>query len=217
MRPVKNALVAAWLGLALAACADSTGPLPTGALPTGEANLAYATKTRTRTASPVDTTTTTPALTPLRFAAWAPPLETYDTEFTITQGRASSDTLWFRKDAFGIRMPYMVITTPRDAQFVDAAGNPLPKGSSVKLTVHADSQFIQLNFGPHGSTFSKNPATVQVSWFCTDLLGKAPGNLKLWYQPDVNTTWNPLTTQLDLQFYWLVSTLDHFSNYAVAY
>jgi hypothetical protein len=42
-------------------------------------------------------------------------------------------------------------------------------------------------------------------------------SLQLWYQPDVNTTWSPLTTQVDLQFYWLVSTLDHFSNYAVAY
>jgi len=42
-------------------------------------------------------------------------------------------------------------------------------------------------------------------------------SLQLWYQPEVNTTWNPLTTQVDFQFYWLVSTLDHFSNYAVAY
>ena len=33
----------------------------------------------------------------------------------------------------------------------------------------------------------------------------------------MNTTWNPLATLVDLKFYWLVSTLDHFSNYAVAY
>ena len=111
----------------------------------------------------------------------------------------------------------MVINTPKDAQFVDASGIPLPKGSSVKLTVQADSQYVQLNFGPHGSTFSKNPATVQVSWFYIDLSGLSASALQLWYQPDVNTTWNPLTTQVDFQFYWLVSTLDHFSNYAVAY
>lgn len=225
MRPVKNTLAAACLGLALAACADSTGPVSSGdridPVPTG---VMSASRSSNRTTSPTNgstttttTTTTTPALTPLRFAAWAPPLETYDTAFTLAQGKASSDTLYFRKNQFGIRMPYMVISTPSSAQFVDASGNPLPKGSSVKLTVHADSQFIQLNFGPHGSTFSKNPATVQVSWFYIDLSGLSGSNLQLWYQPEVNTTWNPLVTQVDLQFYWLVSTLDHFSNYAVAY
>ena len=92
----------------------------------------------------------------------------------VTQGKASSDTLYFQKDPLGMRMPYMVLTVPKDAQFVDAAGKPVPNGATVKLTVHADSQFVQLNFGPHGSTFSKNPATVKVSWFYTDLLGK-PG------------------------------------------
>jgi hypothetical protein len=223
MRSLTGFLTAVALSLLLAGCADSTGPLPgadsIGPAPTGARRAARTSKTTSTDGSTPTTTTTTTstALTPLRFASWAPRLETYDTAFVVIQGTASSDTLYFRKDQFGIRMPYMVINTPRDAQFVDASGIRLSKGSSVKLTVHADSQFIQLNFGPHGSTFSKNPATVQVSWFYIDLAGMSGSSLQLWYQPEVNTTWNPLTTQVDLQFYWLVSTLDHFSNYAVAY
>jgi hypothetical protein len=210
-------LAAVATAILLTACGDGLGPTGNSLVAAGGAlsNVKSSGGTTTKTASPTDTTT--PTLTPLRFASWAPRLETYDTAFTITQGKASSDTLWFRKNAFGVRMPYMVISTSKDAQFVDASGNPLPKGSSVKLTVKADSQFVQLNFGPHGSTFSKNPAIVQVSWFYIDLSGMSGSNLQLWYQPEVNTTWNPLTTQVDLQFYWLVSTLDHFSNYAVAY
>jgi len=210
MRSLTGFLTAVSLSLLLGACADSTGPLPSGdslgPAPTGAMSAAWTT-----------TTTTATALTPLRFATWAPRLETYDATFLVTQGKAAADTLYFRKDAWGRRMPYMVLTVPKDAQFVDASGKPVANGSSVKLTVHADSQFAQLNFGPHGTTFSKNPATVKISWFYTDLLGKSGGDLNLWYQPDVNTTWNPLATQVDLQFYWLVSTLDHFSNYAVAY
>jgi hypothetical protein len=213
MRTLTGFLTAVSFGLLLGACADSTGPLPTGGtvstVPTGTTRSA---KSGNRTTSP-----TPPALTPLQFASWAPPLETYDTTFTVVQGRASSDTLHFQKNAFGARMPFLVIDLPKDAQFVDASGQPVRNGASVNLTVHADKQYIQVNFGPHGSTFSKNPATVKVSWFYTDLLGHSASTLKLWYQPDVNTTWNPLATQVDLQFYWLVSTLDHFSNYAVAY
>ena len=222
MRSLTGFLTTVSFSLVLGACADSTGPLPTGdsfgAVPAGAMSAA---RRGGRTTSPTDrsttTTTTTTALTPMRFAAWAPRLETYDTTFMVTQGKAAADTLYFRKDAWGIRMPYMVLTVPKDAQFVDASGKPVANGSTVKLTVHADSQLVQLNFGPHGSTFSKNPATVKVSWFYTDLMGMSGSNLQLWYQPEVNTTWNPLATQVDLQFYWLVSTLDHFSNYAVAY
>jgi hypothetical protein len=198
----------------LGACADTTGPLPTsntvGQTPV---NAVSAAKTNTTTSK----TSTTIVPTPVRLASWAPPLEKYDVTFIVTQGKASSDTLYFKKDAFGIRMPYMVLDVPKDAQFVDASGKSVANGTKVNLTVHADSQLVQLNFGPHGSTFSKNPATVKVSWFYTDLMGKSPSVLKLWYQPEVNTTWNPLATIVDLQFYWLVSTLDHFSNYAVAY
>jgi len=222
MPSLRSLITAASLGSILLACADGTGPVPTGgairATPTSGLSAARGGKQTTSSTDGLTTTRMTGSTpSPLRFAAWAPPLESYDTTFVVTQGKASSDTLYFKKDAFGLRLPYMVLTVPKDAQFVDASGQPVPKGDVVNITIHADSQLVQLNFGPHGSSFSKTSATVQVSWFFTDLLGREPSDLKLWYQPDVNTTWNPLATQVDLQFYWLVSTLDHFSNYAVAY
>jgi hypothetical protein len=197
MGSLKQFFAVASVGSLLVGCADGTGPQPA--------------------AAPVAMASVTAPPTLLRFAAWAPRLETYDTTYLVTQGKAAADTLYFRKGSLGARMPYMVLTVPKDAQFVDASGNPVSKGTIVKLTVHADSQFVQLNFGPHGSTFGTNPATVKVSWFYTDLMGKLGSDLKLWYQPNVNTAWNPLATQVDLKFYWLVSTLEHFSNYAVAY
>lgn len=213
MRSLNGFLTALSLSLALGACADSTGPLAgdngLGTVPAG--TLSAAKKGGTSKTG----TTTVPNL--MRFASWAPPLETYDTTFVVIQGRADSDTLWFKRDAYGVRMPYMVLNVPKEAQFVDASGQPVPKGATVNLTVHADRDCIQINFGPHGSTFATNPATVQISWFYTDLMGKDPSVLKLWYQPEAGTSWNALSTLLDLKFYWLTSTLDHFSNYAVAY
>jgi hypothetical protein len=86
----------------------------------------------------------------------------------------------------------------------------------VRLTVHTDQETVQLNFGPHGSTFKK-PAKLQIFWLYTDLLGQLASGLNLWYQPEVGTAWSPLATQVDLQDQWLVSDLYHFSNYAVAF
>lgn len=204
------------VGLA-AACANGTGPEPAADLAGTLSQPQQAAKRVTQREGGSVDSSTAPGMTPLRFASWAPPLESYDTTFMVVQGKASSDTLFFAKTATSPRMPYLVITVPKDAQFVDASGRAVPRGTVVPLTVQADREYILVNFGPHGSTFSKNPATVQVSWFYTDLLSRPPSALKLWYQADSNSPWGQQPATLDLQFYWLTTTLDHFSNYAVAY
>ena len=136
----------------------------------------------------------------------------------MVQGRASADTLWFVKRPTDlIRMPYLILTIPSDGQFVDSLGKALPKGSTVKLTVHADKTNIELQFGPHGSTFSKNPAKLQISRLFTDLMGHLGSDLKVWYQPTTGTNWTQLATAVDFDRWWLVSDIDHFSNYHVAY
>lgn len=198
------------VGVILAACGDTTGPDRTAGIQTVPVGAMGAARAAKRTAGP--------ALTPLAFASWAPPLETYDTTFVVTQGKASADTIYFRKRPEDLlRVPYMVLAVPATAQFVDASGYPLPRGTKVNLTVQADTRYVLLNFGPHGSTFSKTPATLKVFWLYTDLLGRWGGDLKMWYQPDANTAWSSLATQVDLEFCWLTSDLTHFSNYAVAY
>lgn len=197
-------LAAALSGVILVACGDGTGP--------GEAGAPSAAKV----AKPPLDTTYVPA--PLRFASWAPPLETYDTSFTLVQGVAQADTIYFRKrPGAATRELFMVLAIPASAAFVDAAGKPLATGSTVKLRVKVDQQYVKLDFGPHGSTFAQKPAWLYIWWQNTDLQSRRGSDLQLWYRAVAGTGWTPLATQVSAEHTWIAAALSHFSNYAVAY
>ena len=196
-------LVAALSSVVFAACGDGTGPAA------GSLRAAvYGTQPGTGGTEP----------SPVRFASWAPPLETYDASFTLVQGTASADTIFFQKRPGATeREPFMVLAIPATASFVDAAGVPLAKGSTVRLTVKVDREFVRLDFGPHGSRFVKKPALLYIWWQNTDLQKRRPGDLHLWYQAEAGATWSALETDVSAASTWLVAPLFHFSNYAVAY
>ncbi len=205
MRFLTSFLAAAVFCLGVGACSDRAAPTDPGAITAKRASDA-----------PSGNASASPTL--LRFASWAPQLATYDTTFVLRQGRAGSDTIYFQKGPYNpVPVPFLVLTTPRDAQFVDPYGNPLPKGSEVLLTVRVDRDYVRLEFGPHGSTFSKNPAQLKIFWLYTDLLNRLGSDLRLWYQPVAGADWSPLATTVNLESWWLVSDLTHFSNYAVAF
>ena len=197
-------LAAASLGVGLAACRDSTEPAP-------ELRAAVH-----GTQPPTNDTTYMP--TPLRFASWAPPLETYDTTFTLVQGAASSDTIYFMKrPGAATRELFMVLAIPATATFVDTSGRTLTPGSEVRLAVQVDRDVVRLSFGPHGSTFTRKPARLYIWWQNTDLQGRSGNGLELWYRPGAGSAWRALETQVSAAHTWLVADLYHFSNYAVAY
>jgi hypothetical protein len=113
-----------------------------------------------------------------------------------------------------MQWPFLVLEVPVDAQFVDSTGVPVPTGSTVRLTVHVDSQFVQFNFGPHGSTFPYKPATLTVYTQYTNMTSNSG---TVWYQPDANSAWSALPTAIDSTQNRAIISLTHFSNYAVAY
>jgi hypothetical protein len=205
LRPTAR-LVAVLSGVVFAACGDGTGPGVAGSL-----------RAAVHGTQPItDDTIYEPS--PLRFASWAPPLETYDTSFTLVQGTAGADTIYFRKrPGATTRELFMVLAIPATATFVDAAGKALPPGATVRLTVKVDRNVVKLDFGPHGSIFTKKPALLYLWWQNTDLQGRRGSDLQLWYQPYKGVPWSPLTTQVSAAFTWVVAPLFHFSNYAVAY
>jgi hypothetical protein len=200
-------------GLALAACTDNNGLTAPG----GSADYRYSNRNGTLAA---DTSASPPASagTILRFATWAPKLTTYDTTFTVVQGKASADTIYFVKRPIDfVPVPFMILSTPADGQFVDSLGRSLQKGSTVKLTVKVDTAAVEIHFGPHGSTFAKSPAQLKIFWLFTDLMGHKGSDLRMWYQPTVGTDWTKLSTAVNMDWFWLISEIDHFSNYHVAY
>lgn len=198
---------------ATAACTDATAP--------GTAPLANRWSLQGASSSTTETGTDTSSaeLTPLRLASWAPPLETYDTTFLAVQGRASTHALYFEKQSWQpTRLKYMELSIPPGAQFVDASGNPVAKGTVVPITVHADSGVVRFEFGPHGSSFSlRKPATLSVWWLFADLGSLSGAGLNVWYQPNCSESWNQLDTQVDVQGGYLTAPIHHFSNYAVAW
>ncbi|MFN0180228.1 MAG: hypothetical protein ACKVZ0_15620 [Gemmatimonadales bacterium] len=219
----RRLLTAAVLSLTLAGCGgdlDPTGPSVAGpGFRRASSRTTDGSTTGTETTKTVtDETTLVAGSNRLRFASWAPPLTTYDTTFTLVQGKASADTLFFVKRSFDlVPVPFMILTTPRDGQFVDAQGTALPKGAAVQLTVHVDRTYVELQFGPHGSTFTKSPAKLKLFWMFTDLGSHLGSDLKVWYQPVAGTAWTPLATTVNLEDFWLTSDIDHFSNYHIAY
>lgn len=202
-----------WLPLGLVlvatACDESAGPL---------AIQAARKSTRPASTETATTTGTTTEPTALRFLDGAPPLATYDTTFTVVQGTASLNEIYFvRKRADLDPVAFMQLSIPADAQFADSTGAPVPNGSTVRLTVHADSVYVRFEFSPHGSTFTSTPATLKVHYGHTNLAGGAEGDLKIWYQPDASTAWSALPTTVEVVNKKLRIRLDHFSNYRVAF
>ncbi len=168
----------------------------------------------THTAVFADAPTATPlAPAVIKFSRWAPALATYDTSFAVVVGTASTHTVAFK----GSSINFLKLEIPAGATFFDANGAPLPAGSKVAVRTQIDPVNAAVRFGPHGTQFSKTPATVSLNYLALDLGGYRPDQLAIWYQPDDLTDWDRQATKIDVAFWWLSVPIQHFSNYAVSY
>jgi hypothetical protein len=149
------------------------------------------------------------------FAASAPRLATYDTSFVVMVGKELKASVLFADG----KTQFLCLIIPRDAEFFDAAGNPLPKNDTVRVTLRIDSVFASVQFGPQGSLFlgTKGPALMSINYGFLGFGARAPTDLRLWYQPDSGGVWAALATQIDITNKWLYALIYHFSNYAIAY
>lgn len=159
-----------------------------------------------------------PEATPLapaviKFSRWAPALATYDTSFAVVVGTASAHTVAFK----GSSINFLKLEIPASATFYGADGAPLPAGSRVAVRTQIDPVNAAVRFGPHGTQFTRTPATVSLNYLALDLGGYRPEQLAIWYQPDDFTNWDRQATKLDVGFWWLSAPIAHFSNYAVSY
>lgn len=214
-RPIVRRSIRALLSvavLAFAACSEPT------ALPEANASLEFADGVQGSRLTPTAVFADAPYATPLapaviKFASWAPALSTYDTSFAVVVGTASTHSVSFK----GSSIPFMKLAIPASATFFDANGAALPAGSKVAVRTQIDRVNAAVRFGPHGTQFSRQPATVSLNYLALDLGGRRADQLSIWYQPNDLTNWSEETTQLDVQYWWLNAPIAHFSNYAVAY
>jgi hypothetical protein len=212
MRTLRQIIALGSLGSFLGACADSTGPLPTGgSIGLAPTSVMSAAKTSARTTSPTDgSTITTTQSGSLSFLPGAPRLRTYDTTFVAHQGWQQSFVIFHQDGNY-----FMVLDVPNSAQFVDANGNPVPQGAVVNLRARVDSTSVSFEFGPHGSYFTGSRPVVL--WVYLKYVALGSGLPDIWYQADATQPWAALPATADKAGTWLKVELRHFSNYAVAY
>ncbi len=156
----------------------------------------------------------------LRHVEGAPAVESYHPTFEITAGLPWQLWVYYEPDPVtGLRNPFVSISIPRDAEFVDESGRPIVKGETVRVTMDIDPEYFHVEFGPHGATFGgKKPAQVQFSLYYADLGGGGdPEALSVFYRSQVGDAWNSLPTEFDNRGWRVQAPIYHFSGYAVAW
>ncbi len=150
-------------------------------------------------------------------APLAPELQSYHHEFQVEQGkRASYAVLYTTLDVF------MDIDVPASAQLVDDNGRRLKRGERVTVHIDIDPVSFAVRFLPHGITFPQKPADLTFGLTFADWSDhpiRDANDLTMWYQPVTGTDWTELDNAVEFEFLglWAHTTLDHFSNYAIAW
>ncbi|MDH4350526.1 MAG: hypothetical protein OEW56_05210, partial [Gemmatimonadota bacterium] len=164
-------------------------------------------------------TTTEPVM--IRQAADAPPLHTYDTTFTAVQGEANTFVVFYDDpDREGVweGEVFFKLDIPRDAQFMDEDGSPVATGDTVAIRAVIDPTQFLVRFSPHGSLFNgRKPALLSFYLVYAELHTGDDAVPDIWYQPVEGEPWTPSATSYEWKSNRLKITLDHFSNYAVAW
>lgn len=145
----------------------------------------------------------------------APLLETYHASFTAVQGRKATHTIHHTNG-----VGFLTLEIPASAKLVSEAGRPLARGESVEITVDIDPASYAVRLQPHGIVFQFQPARLGFGMIYADWAGHTDeDDLAVWYQPWEGESWVQLPNEVefDEEHNWAWTTLDHFSNYAVAW
>lgn len=149
----------------------------------------------------------------------APPLETLDTSFVVVQGRGGTFKVSYLKDQDDSGPSWFLrISIPGTAELVDANGRSLIAGDTLRITVQIDPTRFLASFSPHGTQFlGMQPVTLAFNYTHADLSDRDPSDLEIWYQALGDDPWAPEPSSVDVRQNMVSMTLEHFSNYAVAW
>jgi len=199
------------LALLAPGCGDETGPLPTALQP------AYS----TMAGDPIHILQQSPG---------APPLQTYQTSFTVRKGQAFTLAVDYEPAAGEtVGKPFLRFDLPRDGLIAGAGGAHLDRGDSVVMTLSIDSLGFSVDFGPSGVKFSaKSPARLTICYQNMDPDLNRDGvvdatdqalqqQISFWYQSMKAGSWFKLPTKYDSANPCISTPLYHFSQYAVSW
>jgi hypothetical protein len=155
-----------------------------------------------------------------------PPLDKFQVSFMAVRGQPSSVQINYMGAAGATAQPFLRLDVT-DPTYVPGRGNLAP-GDSVQLTVTVDPVNILIQLEPSGVQFGQ-PTELSI-WYGGaggDLNGDgvvdsrdstiANGLLKVWCQETPADPWSPIPAVQSVSGQTFTGSLQHFSNYAVAY
>jgi hypothetical protein len=192
MPTLKGPLAVTLLGLALAACGDSTGP-------TTEVRPAVAAPAKGGNAGNPQ---------PIGMKSGAPKLAAVHATFWAVQGRETSVAINYKFSQAA--PPFLHFTVPSNTQLVDPTGSALAPGDSIEIDIKIVPGQLEARFFPSGLVFANVPAQLAISYQYGD---SVTGPLAIWLD---DSTWVQQPSTMDQANSLVVGAISHFSNYAVA-
>ena len=166
----------------------------------------------------------------LQQAPTAPALETYQTSFWVTKGKAATLVVNYQSpDGQTVADRFLQFDLPKDGLIAGAYDPHMAKGDSILLTLSIDPTGFLAHFGPSGVKFSaKSPAILTMCYehMDPDLNGDGivdetdealQQQISFWTQSMKAGDWFKLPTQYDPANPCVTAKLYHFSEYAVSW
>jgi hypothetical protein len=206
-RSLNGPLAAALLGLALAACADTTGSIA-DVTAAGLAPAAVIGNNGNGLGNQE----------PISVIPTAPALQTTHAEFWAMQGKQRSVTIrYLPNPGEDEGKVFLKFTVPVKAQLVSPDGRRLARGDSLRITVNVVPGKLQADFLPQGLVFANGvPAQLDISYYYGDTRGRPTNQLGMWYLPADGAS-EQVYSAVDTKGWMVQGLIEHFSNYAVAY
>lgn len=223
------------LVLAVASCADGTGP---PVAPSNEDGLgsisgpgvADAALQPIRHAARIITPNGEPLFHKVSFSSvGGPALETYELSFWAVYGRETEADIRYasqeQKDGsfLSFKLPAFGLDKRPD-------GTPIALGDSVRITISVDPSQLLVRFQPAGLVFNPSAPAQLEMWYGVaegDLDGDGDidqddvairdNRLGMWYQQDEQYLWYPIVSLHDANQEWFKTHLFHFSGYVVSW
>jgi len=156
-------------------------------------------------------------------------LDTYELSFWAVKGQEATVGVNYvsNEQANG---SFLSFTVPANGLYARADGALLSQGDSVEITVTIDPDQLLVRFQPAGLVFNQDaPAQLELWYEVAD--GDLDGDgdvdeadsaiqqnqLGLWYQQEAGTLWYPIVSSHDSGREWFKTHLYHFSGYVVSW
>jgi len=202
------------LVLVAAGCTDQTGPSPTAvSVPLTAVVLPPPPGTHIVRQSPA-----------------APRLQTYQVSFWAKRGTQTTVFLNYRRaPGQWLPDPFLRFRIPINGLVAGAAGVPLDRGDSVRITLTIDTVLFNVDFQPSGVLFSKSSPAQLAIWYqnanpdlngdgVVDAIDEAlKEQLAIWYRGTKADAWRQVWSKNDTTQELVTAALYHFSQYAVSW